>query len=99
MLPTIPEACQHNAHIYYLILASHIDRNAVLKRLKQQNVHAVFHYIPLHNSPAGIRYGKVSGSMVNTDHVSEKIVRLPLWAGMTDSEIDRVIDVFSSAVS
>ena len=96
--PIVPSDCQHNAHMYYVLLRSDIDRQAVLSELKRNGVNAVFHYVPLHSSPAGLRYGRVSGSMRVTNTLSASLIRLPLWVGLTNSQLDRVVDVFSRAV-
>jgi len=82
--PVIPEGCAHNAHMYYLLLPSNQQRDIVIKALKQQDIHAVFHYIPLHSSPAGKKYGRCSGSFDITDEISQRIIRLPLWIGLED---------------
>jgi len=91
--PIIPAHCKHNAHIYYLLLPDLEIRTAFIKALKDQGVHAIFHYIPLHSSPAGLKFGRVTGNLSITDDVSDRLVRLPLWIGMADDEIDRVIEV------
>lgn len=96
--PIVPDDCQHNAHMYYVLLAPEIDRQAVLKVLKENEIFAVFHYIPLHSSPAGQRYGRVHGSMNVTDTMSECLLRLPLWVGLTPDQQDRIIDVLTDAV-
>jgi TDP-4-keto-6-deoxy-D-glucose transaminase len=96
--PIVPDDCQHNAHMYYVLLAPEIDRQAVLKVLKENEIFAVFHYIPLHSSPAGQRYGRVHGSMDVTDTVSECLLRLPLWVGLTSDQQARIIDVLTCAV-
>jgi dTDP-4-amino-4,6-dideoxygalactose transaminase len=80
--PIIPEGCQHNAHMYYILLASLEKRTKLIASLKEQGMNAVFHYVPLHSSPAGRRYGRVSGTMVNTESVSDRLLRLPLWVGI-----------------
>lgn len=89
--PNIPSACKHNAHMYYLIFPDLDKRSRCIQHLKQSGISAVFHYIPLHGSPAGKRYGKPAGSMNTTDRVSECLLRLPLWIGMTE-EVDIVVD-------
>ena len=89
--PVVPEHCTHNAHMYYVLLDSSIDRDAFIASLAAADVNAVFHYVPLHSSPAGRRYGRVHGDLEVTDRVSEQLVRLPLWVGMGDGEIDRVV--------
>lgn len=97
--PVVPAACQHNAHMYYVVLAAGIDRQTVLASLKSHGIFSVFHYVPLHSSPAGQRYGRVHGSMEITDTQSERLIRLPLWVGLTREQQDRVIDVLGRAVS
>jgi dTDP-4-amino-4,6-dideoxygalactose transaminase len=93
--PTIPEGCAHNAHMYYVILNSLTERTELISAFKSHNIHPVFHYIPLHSAPGGIKFGRVSGSMENTNAVSDRLLRLPLWVGL-DEDQDRVIDVMNS---
>jgi dTDP-4-amino-4,6-dideoxygalactose transaminase len=88
--PTIPDGCEHNAHMYFLVLNNRIDRKSFLNKLKEKGVHAVFHYVPLHSSPMGRRYGRVVGSMINTDRAGSSLVRLPLWVGMTLDQLEHV---------
>jgi dTDP-4-amino-4,6-dideoxygalactose transaminase len=88
--PIIPKECQHNAHMYYILLESLEKRTEVIARLKQQNVHAVFHYVPLHNSPAGKKYGRTNGELRHTGDLADRLLRLPLWVGMDEAQ-DRVI--------
>lgn len=87
-LPTIPTECKHNAHMYYLILKNHEARSNFIKNLKDQSINSVFHYIPLHSSPAGLRLSRFNGSMHHTNDLSSRLVRLPLWIGM---DYDKVI--------
>jgi dTDP-4-amino-4,6-dideoxygalactose transaminase len=77
--PAIPANCQHNSHMYYILLPSLHLRTQAIDRLKENNIHAVFHYVPLHSSHAGIKFGKKSGDMTNTDELASRIMRLPLW--------------------
>jgi dTDP-4-amino-4,6-dideoxygalactose transaminase len=93
--PIIPEDCQHNAHMYYVLLAEDIDRQTVLNTFKSQEIGSVFHYIPLHSSPAGQRYGRVHGDMTVTDFQSERLVRLPLWVGITEEQQNRVVEILA----
>ena len=97
--PVIPEGCQHNAHMYYVLLAPEIDRQAVLTELKLNEINSVFHYVPLHSSPAGQRYGRVHGVMDVTNRQSECLVRLPLWVGLTESQQAKVVKVLTQAVN
>jgi len=89
--PIIPDECQHNAHMYYLLLPNQEVRNAALAQLKKNGVGAIFHYIPLHSSPGGRRYTRTHGHLRNTDDLSGRIVRLPLWYGMTGEMVEQVI--------
>lgn len=97
--PIVPADCEHNAHMYYVLLASGTDRQAVLGALKKAGVHAVFHYVPLHSSPAGQRYGRVHGSMKVTDTLSERLVRLPLWVDLTPQKQDVVLAALREALA
>ncbi len=89
-LPVIPEGCTHNAHMFYLKLRDLEERTAFIRCLKERDVMAVFHYIPLHSSPAGLRFGRFAGEDRYTTKESERLVRLPLWYGMTDEMTDYV---------
>jgi dTDP-4-amino-4,6-dideoxygalactose transaminase len=95
--PIIPDSVHHNAHIYYVLLEDLEQRTEVLHDLKRRGVNAVFHYVPLHSSTGGRRYGRVSGSLANTDGAGERLLRLPLWNGITESQALRVVE--SVAVS
>jgi dTDP-4-amino-4,6-dideoxygalactose transaminase len=96
--PIIPAECQHNAHMYYVLLAPGINRQSVLEALKHNNIYSVFHYVPLHSSPAGQRYGRTHGAMEVTNTQSERLVRLPLWIGLTPEQQERVVEVLVQAV-
>jgi dTDP-4-amino-4,6-dideoxygalactose transaminase len=96
--PIVPGHCAHNAHMYYLLLPSLGVRSRVIESLKVQGICAVFHYIPLHSSPAGQRYGRVSGSMQTTNDVSDRLVRLPLWLGIEDV-LDQVQQAVREAIA
>ena len=95
--PIIPDDCQHNAHMYYILLENLEQRTRVIARLKEQGVNAVFHYVPLHNSPAGKRYGRTVGEMQHTDNLSDRLLRLPLWVGMDEAQ-DFVIEQLQAAI-
>jgi dTDP-4-amino-4,6-dideoxygalactose transaminase len=90
--PVVPADCQHNAHMYYVLLDSAASREQLLDDLKRQGIGAVFHYVPLHASPAGERYGRVHDSMVVTERQSERLVRLPLWLGISEAEQNQVVE-------
>ena len=97
--PIIPVDCNHNAHMYYILLAPDIDRQKVLDTLKSYEIASVFHYIPLHSSPAGKRYSRISGELNITNIQSERLIRLPLWVGLTIFQQERVVDVLLNAIS
>lgn len=96
--PIIPEGCEHNGHMYYVLLPKTVDRGRVLSTLRQNGVHAVFHYVPLHSAPAGRRYGRPHGTLDRTDDLSSRLVRLPMWVGMSDEQQQRVVDQLVAAI-
>ncbi|MCX8502256.1 MAG: dTDP-4-amino-4,6-dideoxygalactose transaminase [Alphaproteobacteria bacterium] len=98
-LPIIPADCQHNAHMFYVILGEGVARDELLLYLREQQILSVFHYVPLHASPAGQRYGRVDGSMVNTVTQSEKLIRLPLYMRLKTEDQDRVIAAITKFMS
>jgi len=91
-LPTVSDNCQHNGHMFYLKCQDYAERSALLSHLKQNGILAVFHYIPLHSAPAGIRYGRFHGEDCFTTKESERLVRLPLWYGMEKSVQENIIN-------
>lgn len=93
-LPTIPAHCVHNAHMYYVILPEEANRDRLLADLRQDGIHCLFHYVPLHSAPGG-RVGRAHGSMTNTDCLSSRLIRLPLWWGISEREQDRVTERLS----
>lgn len=95
--PTIPENCVHNAHMYYLLLPSLKSRTSFIEELKEGGVQAVFHYIPLHSSPAGRHYGRCAGALPVTDEISDRLVRMPLWVGL-EEVFDRVVEAADRAL-
>ena len=72
-------------------------RTAIISHLKEQGVLAVFHYVPLHNSPAGKKFGRTSGSLLHTDDLADRLLRLPLWVGMAEAQ-DTVIAQLNAAI-
>jgi dTDP-4-amino-4,6-dideoxygalactose transaminase len=97
--PIVPTSCRHNAHMYYVLLAPDFDRQAVLIELDHQNIGAVFHYIPLHSSPAGERFARVHGDMSVTERVASSVIRLPLWVGLDEAQQERVVQALSTSLS
>lgn len=93
--PIIPDDCQQNGHLYYILLNPKIDRQKVLADFKDAQIMAPFHYIPLHSSPAGMQLGRAHGSMEVTDAVSEQLLRLPLWYSISKEEQERVVAVLA----
>ena len=91
--PFVPPNCQHSGHMYYILLAPEIDRQAVLDELKRNKINAVFHYVPLHSSPAGMRFGRAHGDLSLTTSLSRRLIRLPMWFGLSEAQQQRVVDV------
>jgi dTDP-4-amino-4,6-dideoxygalactose transaminase len=94
--PIIPADCQHNGHLYYILLQSETDRRKVLEGLKQNNIGAVFHYVPLHSSPAGLRFGRAHGDLSLTTSLSQRLIRLPMWLGLSEIQQERVCDTLAA---
>lgn len=90
-LPTIPETCVHNAHMFYLRCRSLEERTAFISYLKERGIMAVFHYIPLHSAPAGLKFGRFHGEDVHTTKQSENLVRLPMYYNMAEDDTQKVI--------
>lgn len=97
--PTVPDNCRHNAHIYYVLLHPEIERQKVLDEFKCKNIGVIFHYVPLHSSPAGQRYGRTHGSLTVTNDQSERLIRLPLWVGITELQQKMIVDALTHAIS
>jgi len=96
--PIVPEGCVHNAHMYYLLLAEAEHRAVVLRELNATGVNAVFHYVPLHSSPAGRVFGRTGGPLPVTEALAARLIRLPLWIGLDKDQIDRVVLSVSKTV-
>lgn len=92
-LPVIPEKCTHNAHMFYIKVNDLKERSALISYLKENGIGAVFHYIPLHSSPAGKSICRFSGEDRYTTRESERLVRLPMYYGLTENDVDTVVDV------
>lgn len=90
-LPTIPEGCVHNAHMFYIKCKDLSERSALIAHLKEQGILAVFHYVPLHSSPAGELFGRFAGDDMYTTSESDRLVRLPLYYRMKQADAARVI--------
>lgn len=96
--PVVPDGCQHNAHMYYVLLNPKIERQDVLDELKRNEIWSVFHYVPLHSSPGGQRYGRTSGTLDVTDSRSERLIRLPLWVGLSKAQQEKVVQVLRNSM-
>jgi dTDP-4-amino-4,6-dideoxygalactose transaminase len=96
--PIIPADDPHNAHMYYLLVRNLQTRNVLIEKLKRLSIHAVFHYVPLHSSPAGVKYGRTHGEMVYTEKISERLVRLPFWIGITEGDLESVVSAVYGAL-
>jgi dTDP-4-amino-4,6-dideoxygalactose transaminase len=97
--PVVPADCQHNGHMYYILLHPQTERQKVLDGLRESGIHAVFHYVPLHSSPAGQRFGRAHGDLSVTTSMSERLVRLPMWFGLSEVQQQRVCEVLTGILS
>ncbi|WP_130833140.1 dTDP-4-amino-4,6-dideoxygalactose transaminase [[Erwinia] mediterraneensis] len=98
-LPYIPASCQHNAHMFYIKLRDNEDRSALIAWMKEAEILTVFHYIPLHSSPAGQRFGRFEGEDNFTTRESERLLRLPLFYNLSDNNQNTVISSLLSFFS
>ena len=94
--PFIPSNCQQSYHMYYLLFPTLAQRQSFIERLKERDILSVFHYLPLHLSDMGLRFGGKAGDCPVTERVSDQLVRLPFFYNLTDAEQDRVIEVVLS---
>lgn len=91
-LPVVPEGCTHNAHMFYIKAKDLEERTALLSFLKEKDILAVFHYIPLHSAPAGMKFGRFAGVDVYTTKESERLARLPMYYGLKAEQVDYICD-------
>ena len=91
-LPYIPEGCEHNAHMFYVKAKDLEERSALISFLKENDIMCVFHYIPLHSAPAGQKYGRFHGEDKYTTKESERLMRLPMYYGLKEEDIQKVCD-------
>lgn len=91
-LPVVPNGCTHNAHMFYIKVQDIATRSALIQHLKKQNIIAVFHYIPLHSSKAGTQLGRFSGEDTYTTTESERLLRLPMFYGVTTKQVVTTCD-------
>lgn len=95
--PVVPDGCTHNAHMYYILLDSLEQRTKVLANMKSQGVNCVFHYVPLHSAPYGVRNSRHHGDMEHTNQLSDRLLRLPLWVGLEEHQ-ERVLRALNEAL-
>ena len=91
-LPTVPDGCVHNAHMFYIKAKDFDERTKLIAFLKESDILSVFHYIPLHTAPAGMKYGEFRGEDKYTTKESERLTRLPLYYGLTKEQNEYIID-------
>lgn len=99
--PIIPENCSHNAHMYYLLLPNLESREEFIERLKSKQIYCLFHYIPLHSSPFGKKWGRTNDEMMITSDTSDRLVRLPFWIGLQDKQnivIEEIVEVINEII-
>lgn len=93
--PIVPAECQHNAHMYYVLLESLEKRTELIRRLRDRGISTVFHYVPLHDAPEGLRRARCSGTMKNTNDIASRLLRLPMWLGL---DVQYVVDVLQEVI-
>ena len=91
-IPTVPEECEHNAHMFYLKCKDLKERSEFIKLMKEKELYCVFHYIPLHSAPAGEKFGRFDGEDEFTTKESERLVRLPMYYGLLEDQVDLVVE-------
>jgi dTDP-4-amino-4,6-dideoxygalactose transaminase len=84
--------------MYYIVLEPGISRDFVLQQFKAHDIGAIFHYIPLHSAPAGRKYGRASGNLIVTDDLSSRLVRLPLWIGLSEEQQEKTVEILTHAI-
>ena len=92
---TVPKNCKHNGHMYYILLPPEVNRKQVLASLNNEGINAVFHYVPLHSSPAGSKLCRTHGSLEVTNTLSECLIRLPFWIGLSADQQERVVNTLN----
>lgn len=91
-IPTVPKECEHNAHMFYLKCKDLKERSEFIKFMKEKELYCVFHYIPLHSAPAGEKFGRFDGEDEFTTKESERLVRLPMYYGLREDQVDLVVE-------
>jgi len=90
-LPCLQEATDGNGHIFFILVFNPEECRRLMRHLNTKSINVITHYVPLHSSNAGKKYGRVSGDMKVTDDMSQRVIRLPLFYGMQEQEVDRVV--------
>lgn len=90
--PVIPDGCTHNAHLYYILVDSETTQKELIATMHNQQIYAISHYVPLHDSPAGKKFGRCGSDMDVTISHSQRVIRLPLWIGEQPSAVSRVVE-------
>jgi dTDP-4-amino-4,6-dideoxygalactose transaminase len=93
--PVVPGHCTHNAHMYYVLMPDLQRRSAAIEKLKAAGIHTVFHYIPLHSSPAGRKFARASGELAVTDDIADRLLRLPMYAGLEERQTEVIRSVLA----
>ena len=91
-VPFIPEGCVHNAHMFYIKAKDLEERSRLIEFLQKNDIWAVFHYLPLHTAPAGLKFGRFHGEDRYTTKESERLCRLPMYYGLKEDQVDYIID-------
>ena len=94
-LPIVPPDCNSNAHMFFLKCKNQDERGLLIAYLTERNIKAVFHYVPLHTSPAGKKFGRFHGEARFTTSESERLLRLPMYYGLSQNDVDRICDAIS----
>ncbi len=90
--PIIPDLCKHNGHMYYVLVEDLETRTAMIKFLKEKGINSVFHYVPLHDSPAGKLFGRINGELHYTSSLPNRLLRLPLFPDLTFTQVEYIVD-------
>lgn len=96
--PVVPRECQHSGHGYYILIRRAADRMAVIQRMRAAGINTPFHYVPLHNAPAGVRFCRTAGQLTVTEDRAARLIRLPIWIGM-EAHVGRVVDTLAAALT
>lgn len=94
--PAVPEGRDPDGHIYYVLLPDRRERDRAIARLAEADVKAAFHFVPLHSSAAGLRYGRAAGALEVTDDIAARLLRLPIWPGLGEADVERVVSALSA---